>query len=57
MALFKGDNMPGQIRPDEKVAKILNKILKTPKEKQQDNQKEPSEKLKKEWFTDSSQSQ
>lgn len=49
--------MPGQVRPNKKAMKIAYAILKTPKDKQQDNQKKPSEKLIKEWFRDSSQAQ
>jgi hypothetical protein len=44
-------------RPNEKCMKIVYKILKTPKDKQQDNQKRPSAKRVKEWFRDSSTAQ
>lgn len=49
--------MPGAPRPNKKAAKIAYKILKTPKEMQQDNQKVPSERLRREWFIDSSNAQ
>lgn len=45
--------MPGQIRPNKKAAKILYAILRTPKDLRQDNQKKPSERLRKSWFVDS----
>ncbi len=49
--------MPGAPRPNAKAMKIAYKILKTPKDKQQDNQKKPSEQKIKEWFRDSSSAQ
>jgi len=49
--------MPGAIRGDLKAAKIAYKILKTPKDKQQHNQKNPPEHLVKQWFKDSSTAQ
>ena len=49
--------MPGAPRPNVKAMKLAYKILKTPKDKQQDNQKKPSEKMHKEWFRDSSTAQ
>jgi hypothetical protein len=49
--------MPGQVRPNEKCMKIAYKILKTPKDKQQDNQIVVSPKRVREWFRDSSTSQ
>lgn len=46
--------MPGTIRPSKKAMKIAYKILKTPKDQQQKNQKRaPVEKIR-EWFRDSS---
>ena len=44
-------------RPNEKCMKIAFKILNTPKDKQQDNQKKPSPKKIREWFRDSSTAQ
>lgn len=41
------------IRPDKKIMQIAYKVLKTPKELQQDEKKVPSEKLIKEWERDS----
>lgn len=49
--------MPGQVRPNKKAAQIAYKILKTPKDKRQDNQKKPDPKRIKEWFRDSSTAQ
>lgn len=49
--------MPSAPRPNEKAAKIAYKILKTPKELQQKNEHQPSEKKKEEWFKDSSMAQ
>jgi len=49
--------MPGQIRPHKKCMKIAYQILKTPKDKQQDNQQKPSEEKIREWFRDSSSAQ
>jgi hypothetical protein len=49
--------MPGAPRPNAKAMKIAYKILNTPKDKQQDNQKQPSPEKIKEWFRDSSLSQ
>jgi hypothetical protein len=49
--------MPGQVRPNKKAMKIAYLILKTPKDKQQDNQKRPSPQKIKEWFRDSSAAQ
>lgn len=49
--------MPGAIRPNIKAAKIAYKILKTPKDKQQHNQKKPSDEKIREWFRDSSAAQ
>jgi hypothetical protein len=49
--------MPGSIRPSGKAMKIAYQILKTPKEKQQKNQPVAPEKLRREWFRDSSTAQ
>lgn len=49
--------MPGAPRPNKRCMKLAFKLLNTPKDKQQDNQKEPSEKKVKEWFRDSSTAQ
>lgn len=49
--------MPGQIRPNRKAMKIAYQILKTPKDKQQDNQKKPTPEKIREWFRDSSTAQ
>lgn len=54
---IKESLMPGAIRPNEKCAKLAYKILNTPKDKQQDNQKKPSPEKIKEWFRDSSSAQ
>lgn len=49
--------MCGQIRPNSKAMKIAYKILKTPKDKRQDNQKRPTDEKIREWFRDSSTAQ
>ncbi len=49
--------MPGAPRPNKKMMKIAYKILNTPKDKQQDNQRVVSDKKVKEWFRDSSTAQ
>jgi hypothetical protein len=49
--------MPATPRPNKEAAKIAYKILKTPKDRQQHNQPDPSEKRIKEWFRDTSLSQ
>lgn len=49
--------MCGQIRPNSKAMKIAYRILKTLKERQQDNQKKPSPEKIREWFRDSSTAQ
>lgn len=46
--------MPGAPRPDKKMMKIAYKILSTPKDQQQQNQREVSPEKAKEWFRDSS---
>ena len=49
--------MPGQIRPDKKSMKIAYKILKTPKDLQQKDDRRPSDRRLREWFRDSSTAQ
>ncbi len=49
--------MPGAIRPNLKMAKLAYKILKVPKDRQQDNQKKPDKRRIQEWFRDSSTAQ
>lgn len=49
--------MPGQIRQNKKALKIFNEIMKPAKDQRQDNQKKPSEKMRNEWFRDSSTAQ
>lgn len=49
--------MPGAPRPNNRAAKIAYKILKIRKSQQQKNQESPPDKLKREWFIDSSSSQ
>jgi len=49
--------MPGAPRPNEQCMKIAYKILNTPKDKRQDNQKKPSPEKIREWFRDSSTAQ
>ena len=49
--------MPGQIRPNRQAMKIAYRILNTPKDKQQDNQKRPTDAKIREWFRDSSTAQ
>jgi hypothetical protein len=48
--------MPGCPRPNPVAMKIAYKILKTPKDKQQKNEK-PTPKMVREWFRDSSTAQ
>ncbi len=48
-----GKLMPGQIRPIEKLVKIVNKILEKPKDKQQKNENRPSDKRIEAWRIDS----
>lgn len=45
--------MPGQIRPDKKMIKVLNQILEKPKDLQQKNEKVPSEKRRQAWMINS----
>lgn len=49
--------MPGAPRPNKRAAKIAYKILRIRKSQQQKNEINPSPKLKREWFVDSSQAQ
>jgi hypothetical protein len=49
--------MPGAPRPNKQCMKIAYKILNTPKDKRQDNQPKPSEKMVNQWFRDSSTAQ
>lgn len=49
--------MPGQIRPNKQLAKIVYAILKTPKNMQQKTNPIASDKQKLEWFRDSSTAQ
>jgi hypothetical protein len=49
--------MPGQLRPDEKLAKIAYSLLKTPKDQQQKNDPKPTEEQLHRWFVDSMMSQ
>lgn len=46
--------MAGQIRVNPKATKLAYKILKTPKDLQQKDQKEPSQRLVDQWYKDSS---
>lgn len=49
--------MPGQIRPNKEAMKIAYTILKTPKDKRQDNQKKPTDRQLRAWLRDSSSAQ
>lgn len=49
--------MPGQIRTNKQGMRIAYNILKTPKNKQQDNQKKVPEEKVREWLRDSSTAQ
>lgn len=49
--------MPGSIRPNKVAMKIAYNILKTPKDRRQNNQKRPNDKRLREWFRDSSTAQ
>lgn len=49
--------MVGQIRPNKKAMKIAYKVLETPKELQQSNDKGPSKFNLKEWEKDSIRNQ
>lgn len=46
--------MPGQIRPEKKLMKVVYQILKTPKHLQQKLDKEPDAKRLNAWRVDSS---
>ena len=45
--------MPGAIRPNKKAMKIAYNILKTPKDMQQKNDSNPSDKRKLRWCKES----
>lgn len=45
--------MPGQIRPNEKLMRAAYKILQTPTNMQQRNEKNVSEKRQQEWAKES----
>ena len=45
--------MPGQIRPNQKLVKVLNKILKKPKNLNQKNERQPDDKRREQWQVDS----
>jgi len=45
--------MPGMIRPNKKAMKIAYRILGTPKDMQQKDEKKAPERLVKEWSVDS----
>jgi len=45
------------IRPHKKWMKLAYKVLKTPKELRQDNQRHASTKMRKAWYRDSQLSQ
>jgi len=49
--------MAGQIRPDEKLAKLAYKLLGTPKDQQQKDTPKPTDDQKKRWYVDSLMSQ
>ena len=49
--------MPGSIRPNKKASIIAYKLLKTPRERIQDNKKRPNIKRLRAWFRDSSTAQ
>lgn len=53
----KNIDMPGAIRPNRAAMKIAYKLLRTPKDSRQDNQKKPNVKRVREWFRDSSTAQ
>ena len=46
--------MPGSIRSNKKAMKIAYELLKTPKDRQQKNEKKPSIKRLREWYRDNS---
>lgn len=41
--------MPGQIRPNEKLAKVVYELLKTNKDRRQKNTEIPDERQRREW--------
>ncbi len=45
--------MPGMIRKEEWAKKLFYKKMKTPKDKQQNTQNPPSDRLRQQWFIDS----
>lgn len=47
--------MAGQLRPDKKLMKLAYKLLKTPKDRQQENKK-PTERQMREWSVNNSTS-
>jgi hypothetical protein len=49
--------MPGGIRPNKKLNKLLYALLKTPHSLQQKDEKEATKKQKEAWFKDSSTAQ
>jgi hypothetical protein len=49
--------MAGQLRPNKKAMKIVYAILKTPKDKRQNAQKQPSLKLQRQWYVDQATAQ
>jgi len=49
--------MPSGIRPNSKALKIVNRILNTPKDQRQKEDKKPSDKRVNEWWVDSLMSQ
>lgn len=48
--------MPAQIRPIAKLSKLVYRLLKTPKELQQKNTPNPTEKQRSEWASTYSKS-
>ena len=55
--ILEGYTMPQAPRPNKVCMKIVYKILATPKEKQQENQRMPSRKQVNAWFRDTLMSQ
>jgi hypothetical protein len=49
--------MPAMIRPNKECLKLYWEVMKVPKDKRQDPQRRPSQKIVKQWFRDSSQAQ
>lgn len=54
LSTVERDSMPGQIRPEKKLMKVVYEILKTPKPLQQKLDKEPDQKRLNAWRVDSS---